>query len=167
MSFTEIAVISVMLFSALPSQAGTAESVCGIVQDQTGAFVGGAPLELRTANTRLDATTDAGGQFCFRPLEPGEYELTVHARDFRTNQQKISVHAGESIHLTISLSLGAVAEQFTVAEGPADVDSLNVAQHVLEMFRRTLPQGPDRSLLDRLANRLTKIASEARKLEPK
>ena len=47
------------------------------------------------------------------------------------------------------------------------LDSLNVAQHVLEMFRRTLPQGPDRSLLDRLANRLTKLASEARKLEPR
>ena len=46
------------------------------------------------------------------------------------------------------------------------LDSLNVAQHVLEMFRRTLPQGADRYLLDRLANRLTKIASEARKLEP-
>jgi hypothetical protein len=32
------------------------------------------------------------------------------------------------------------------------------------MFRRTLPQGPDRRLLDRLANRLTKIASETKKL---
>ena len=44
------------------------------------------------------------------------------------------------------------------------LDSLHVTQHVLEMFRRTFPQGPDRLLLDRLANRLTKIASEARKL---
>ena len=35
-----------------------------------------------------------------------------------------------------------------------------------EMFRCTLPQGAHRYLLDRLANRLTKIASEARKLEP-
>ena len=43
--------------------------------------------------------------------------------------------------------------------------SLEVAQHVLEMFRRTLPAGPPRRLLDRLANRLTKIASEARKLD--
>jgi integrase len=42
--------------------------------------------------------------------------------------------------------------------------SLHLAQHVLEMFRRTLPQGPDRRLLDRLVNRLTKIASETRKL---
>jgi len=42
--------------------------------------------------------------------------------------------------------------------------SLHVAQHVLEMFRRTLPQGPDRRILDRLANRLTKITSETQKL---
>src|SRR5882724_4981831 len=127
MRFTAISAISLMLFSSLPSQAGTAESVCGIVQDQTGAFVV-ATLQLSAANTRLDATTDAGGQFCFRPLEPGEYELTVHARDFRTNRQKVIVHAGESTRLTISLGLEAVAEQVTVAEGSADVSSLNIAQ---------------------------------------
>jgi site-specific recombinase XerD len=40
------------------------------------------------------------------------------------------------------------------------LDSLRLAQHVLEMFRRTLPQGPDRRLLDRLANRLSKLISE-------
>jgi site-specific recombinase XerD len=42
--------------------------------------------------------------------------------------------------------------------------SLQVAQHVLEMYRRTLPAGATRRLLDRLANRLTKIASEARSI---
>jgi integrase len=44
------------------------------------------------------------------------------------------------------------------------LDSLHLAQHVLEMFRRTLPPGLDRRLLDRLANRLSKIVSETRKL---
>jgi len=42
--------------------------------------------------------------------------------------------------------------------------TLLVAQHVLEMFRRTLSQGPDRRVLDHLNNRLTKIISETRKL---
>jgi integrase len=42
--------------------------------------------------------------------------------------------------------------------------SLTAAQHVLEMFRRTLPEGLQRSLLNRVANRLTKIVSETRKL---
>src|SRR5436853_3412045 len=123
MNFTVIAVVSLMLFSALPSLPETAESVCGIVQDQTGASVSGASLELRIANIRLDVTTDAYGQFCFRPLEPGEYELTVNARGFRTNLQKVIVHAGEPVHLAISLSLEAVAEQVTVAEGSANVSS--------------------------------------------
>jgi integrase len=44
------------------------------------------------------------------------------------------------------------------------IDSLLAAQHVLEMFRRTLPNGTPRRHLDRLSNRLTKIVTEARKL---
>jgi integrase len=44
------------------------------------------------------------------------------------------------------------------------LDSLLAAQHVLEMFRRALPNGTSRRRLDRLSNRLTKILSEARKL---
>jgi len=42
--------------------------------------------------------------------------------------------------------------------------SLLAAQHGLEMFRRALPTSAARSCLDRLSNRLTKIAAEARKL---
>jgi site-specific recombinase XerD len=50
------------------------------------------------------------------------------------------------------------------ADLPCLLKSLLVAQHVLEMFRRTLPEGPDRRVLDHLNNRLTKIISETRKL---
>ena len=46
------------------------------------------------------------------------------------------------------------------------VDCLLFAQHAIEMFRRSLPDGPPRQCLDRLSNRLTKILSEARKLNP-
>jgi integrase len=47
----------------------------------------------------------------------------------------------------------------------AIIDSLLGVQHLLEMFRRTLPDGPTRPCLTRLANRLTKILSEARNLQ--
>jgi integrase len=40
------------------------------------------------------------------------------------------------------------------------------AQHVLEMFRRTLPDGAIRTSLDRLTNRLTKIIAEAKRVGP-
>jgi hypothetical protein len=45
------------------------------------------------------------------------------------------------------------------------IDALLSAQHVLEMFRRALPDSASRSCLDRLSNRLTKILAETRKLD--
>ena len=45
-------------------------------------------------------------------------------------------------------------------------DALLFAQHAIEMFRRSLPEGFPRRCLDRLTNRLTKILSEVRKLNP-
>ncbi len=44
------------------------------------------------------------------------------------------------------------------------IDSLQAAHHTLEMFRRTLAPGTERNRLDRLSNRLTKIATIIRKL---
>jgi integrase len=46
--------------------------------------------------------------------------------------------------------------------------ALQVAQHVMEMFRRTLlGTSATEAVIDRLSNRLTKIAVELRKLDPK
>jgi hypothetical protein len=57
---------------------------------------------------------------------------------------------------------GALKRLQAVAGGV--IDALLSTQHVLEMFRRTLPDSPSRSCLNRLSNRLTKIVAEARKL---
>jgi integrase len=46
------------------------------------------------------------------------------------------------------------------------IDALIGAQHVLEMFRRTLQTGATRTCLDRLSNRITKIIAEAKSLSP-
>jgi integrase len=44
------------------------------------------------------------------------------------------------------------------------IDSLTSAQHVLEMYRRSLADDSARRLLDRVANRLIKVLAEIRKL---
>ena len=49
---------------------------------------------------------------------------------------------------------------------PNMIEALQAGQHVLEMFRRMLPEGSARRTLNRLGNRLMKIISEARKLSP-
>ena len=43
------------------------------------------------------------------------------------------------------------------ADLPGLIEALKAAQHVLEMFRRTLPECASRRRLGRLANRLTKM----------
>jgi hypothetical protein len=45
------------------------------------------------------------------------------------------------------------------------IDSLLAAQHLMLVFRRSLPNGHARSRLDRLANQLTKMLAEIRKLQ--
>ena len=45
------------------------------------------------------------------------------------------------------------------------IDSLLAAQNLMLVVRRSLPNGPARSRLNRLANRLTKILAEIRKLQ--
>jgi hypothetical protein len=45
------------------------------------------------------------------------------------------------------------------------IDSFKASQLALEMFRRSLPTNDKRDRLDRLANRLTKILAEMRKLK--
>jgi hypothetical protein len=53
------------------------------------------------------------------------------------------------------------------ADLTSTLQAVQVTQHVLEMFRRTLSDTSDSlPVLDRLANRLTKIAAELRKLGP-
>jgi hypothetical protein len=46
------------------------------------------------------------------------------------------------------------------------IDSLMAAQHVLEMYRRSIADDSTRRILDRLANRIAKILTETRKLDP-
>jgi len=52
------------------------------------------------------------------------------------------------------------------ADLPSLIDSLKAAQHVLEMFRRSLAQDSPRRLLARLARRLVKILADTTKLNP-
>ena len=61
------------LGSATLSTAVLAQSqqLCGAVQDPSGAMIAGASLDLSTAGSRFDTTTDSGGQFCFTALLPG------------------------------------------------------------------------------------------------
>lgn len=131
--------VGMLLLLALP-QVRLSGTICATVQDQSGAVVANANAELSADDTRLRAKTDSAGQFCFNDLQTGEDQLSVQARGFETNRQNVAVHPGESIRLTIALNLETVTQQVTVAEGSADLETLNVAEtHVGSGLIQNLP----------------------------
>ncbi|HEV2731548.1 MAG TPA: TonB-dependent receptor, partial [Terriglobales bacterium] len=113
-------------------QGETSSSFVGQVTDATGSAVPRVTVTITNHKTKPDLVqrteTDAGGQFSLNSLEPGEYELTVQAHGFRAYEKTLTVHSGESVHLTIALVLETLNQQVTVAEGAANVGSLNVVQ---------------------------------------
>src|SRR5690349_22591365 len=128
MAFRRIAIIGVPLLFVAPLRAQTSQSICGIVQDQSRAAVLGARAELSAGGTYLAAASDSNGRFCFEHLETGEYELAIQAQDFQVFRKTVVVHPGESVSSIVVLRLESMAERVTVAEGSANLSSLNVAQ---------------------------------------
>jgi Carboxypeptidase regulatory-like domain len=120
---------SLLLFFSLPRQAlPPAGNICGTVHDPSGAVVAGATAELSAPEAHRSAKTDSSGQFCFDGLKPDQYELTVQGGGFQKDGRNVVVRAGESVRLSIALSVGSVAQNVTVAAGSIDVESLSVAQ---------------------------------------
>ena len=76
-------------------------------------------------------------------------------------QREFHLARSQPRHLAPQPKLSSAATR-TGLEGL--IDSLLAVQHILEMFRRSLPAGAPRRHLDRLSNRLTKIVAEARTL---
>ena len=131
-TFLRFLFVAFFLFMFLPGAGAQSTlesgSVCGSVQDQSGAGLSGALAGLRGTRARLGTKTDMSGQFCFRPVAPGSYELTLEAAGFETDHRKLVIHPGETIKLVISVTVQSLQQQVTVAEGSADAGSLNVAQ---------------------------------------
>jgi len=117
-----------LLLSATSPRSAGAGNICGVVQDQTGAAIGDAALELRSEGTPVTARSDASGQFCLNRIESGDYRLTTRARNFRLDSRRVVIKADKSEWLTIVLTLETVTQQVTVAEGASDTSSINVAQ---------------------------------------
>jgi len=118
----------ILFLLGVGSDEARAQSVCGVVQDQSGAVIAGARAELNGIATRLRTDANANGRFCFGQIQPGSYELTAQAHGFAAKRRKLAVQAGQSFEVSITLALESLGQQVTVAEGSADVVSLNVAQ---------------------------------------
>jgi hypothetical protein len=92
-------------------------SIVGTVADESGAPVPGATVVATNTGTSLkvEAVTDAAGNYTFRNLPPGVYELAISMQGFRElRQTDVRVSAGNPIRHDLKLEVGAMAETVNV-----------------------------------------------------
>jgi hypothetical protein len=92
-------------------------SIVGTVADESGAPVPGASVTATNTgtNSSVDAPTDADGNYSFRNLLPGVYDLKVSLQGFRELRQTgLRVSAGNPIRQDLKLEVGTLAEAVTV-----------------------------------------------------
>jgi hypothetical protein len=67
MSVIGVAVFSLLLLSGSPRQTSGPASICGIVQDQTGAVMSAATVKLNIVDARVKQTTDSKRTILLQP----------------------------------------------------------------------------------------------------
>jgi hypothetical protein len=107
-----------LLAFALPAgaQIGNA-SLGGTVLDPSGGFVAGAELTLTNKGTGFEAraTSNERGEYTFRNLTPGTYDLKIVGKGFETYiQQGIQLTINQSARADATLKLGTTAETVVV-----------------------------------------------------
>ena len=92
-------------------------SIAGKVMDTTGAVVANADLVLKNVATGVELrrkSTDSG-DYAFRNLVPGTYELRANSAGFKPHVQKnVEVNVNSDVRLDVSLGVGGQSEQVEV-----------------------------------------------------
>ena len=116
-------------------------AVTGVVQDQTGAVLPSATVELvNAAGAVVETTTaDMGGAFHFDAVAPGTYELRAGYEGFKPAIAKVRVGTRPPSPQRLVLDLAALTQEITVSSaaevGAAagnNVDAITIDQNMLE-----------------------------------
>jgi hypothetical protein len=156
MQRTILASLALLLLAVTMRAQITTGSVRGIVQDQTGARVSGAQVEVRmpAAAAIRRAKSDSHGEFLLENLPPGQYTMTVSAPGFALASAEVVAAVSSVRDITVRLTPAAVQQSVhvksqgsSITEQPIDLAS-DVHQSVItSQDLETLPL-PARSFAD-------------------
>src|SRR5215467_14913918 len=99
-------------------------NVRGVVKDESGALVAGATITILDKKTNNKFTTQGSGtgDFEFKNLPVGSYEVTVSAQGFKTTTlSDVQVQLNQTTDLVGALTVGNVTEQVTVSAGGSEL----------------------------------------------
>jgi hypothetical protein len=111
----------VMIAAAIAAPPALAQAlygaIVGTVDDPSGAPVPGATVTATNSGTglKVDTQTDGDGNYTFRNLQAGVYDLKVSLQGFRELKRTgVRVSAGNPVRMDLKVEVGTVAEAVTV-----------------------------------------------------
>ncbi len=117
MAAVALAIVAALVAPPPASAQALYGSVVGTVSDPQGAAIPGATVTATNTGTglKLEAVTDAGGNYGFRNLLPGTYDLGASLQGFRELKQTgLRVSPGNPVRVELKLEVGALAETVNV-----------------------------------------------------
>ncbi len=121
-SFLTIQVLLAILLSPLLLLGQRSVMVAGVVEDERGAAIPGAKVTLVNQDTKQTQETTSGedGNFSFKDVPPGNYQLKAEANGFEPDQRVVTLGPQELKPLKIKLKVGTVKQQLIVQADPAE-----------------------------------------------
>src|SRR5580658_4067043 len=115
--------VSLLLFCVLFVSVVTAfgqvgnGSITGVVTDQAGAVVPGAPVEAKNADTGVvySGASSTAGNYTITDLPVGRYSITVSVKGFKTyTHTNLDLAAAQTLREDVPLQVGNATESVTV-----------------------------------------------------
>ena len=114
--------VLVSFILVFPQSSSRRSTITGVVQDQTGAAIMGARVELKTANANPQSTTtDQSGSFRFNEVSPGKYEITISEQGFESSTKAVTLGAQPLAPLQVVLAIASLRQETTVTSAPAQI----------------------------------------------
>jgi hypothetical protein len=115
----------VLFLARLAAAQPPSVAVSGIVQDQTGAVLPGATVELVASGGAVVQSTiaDGAGAFLFDKVAPGQYQLIGRYEGFKAATAKLRVGTRAPGQQKLVLGLADIMQEITVSNRTAQVDT--------------------------------------------
>ena len=141
--FALLALLSLVLSYPTVSQDGST-SLQGVVEDISGARIASAAITVvdPAKGLRLEAVTDAQGQFIFGMLSPGRYDVSASAPGMTAKMTRgVELYVGGVSVVQVRLALAGVTETVTVHEQAEAVETQGseVSQVIAQQAIQGLP----------------------------
>jgi hypothetical protein len=100
-------------------------SISGVVQDQAGAAIVGARIELGAPNTlgAQSTTTDQSGRFEFKRIAAGKYQLRVSYQGFESTTLDVTVGSQSPAPLQVVMAIASLHQETTISSESAKIST--------------------------------------------